>query len=308
MVSGEYNHGKSTTAMILTKWDTIYTRELLHYFHDPREEEAAKHLKFSIKNSVIISPKDPASRFIAKPHLLRPYEVDEGYLWATTQEAGEKKVAKLRDYIMQNRKKSPSMYWVYPNLFKIPSILLENMLEVVHMSSVGHGIMIAPSTVIQLKEKFDKKKIEKYAHKPRYFTNSMQWHSGFIFYPNFPRMKGKVWDKYLAKYERYKVITDDGKDAKKQESAKVKFFEELDKLIEKGAITVEHRTDVARYIKDALEKQNNGRPISEGLPNILATEYGDWKLEKMSEKLLKGLNAASMKNKLDIDEEDKDEL
>jgi len=54
-ISGEYNHGKSTTAMLLTRWDTVYTRELLKYYKDARYDEAIKHLHFSIRDSVIIS-------------------------------------------------------------------------------------------------------------------------------------------------------------------------------------------------------------------------------------------------------------
>ena len=147
-VSGEYNHGKSTTAMLLTRWDTTYTRELLKYYEDSRYEEACRHLHFNIDKSVIISPKDPASKYITKPQLFRPYEVDEGYLWSTTQEASEKKTTILRDKMMQNRKLSPSNYWVYPNIFKMPGIILENMMEVIHKTSISQGIMLAPSTVI----------------------------------------------------------------------------------------------------------------------------------------------------------------
>lgn len=295
-VNGEYNHGKSTTAMLLTKWDTIYTRDLLKYYNDPRYDEAIDHLHFSIKNSVIISPKDPASKFIPHPQFMRPYEIDEGYLWATTQEASEKKTTKLRDAIAQNRKLAPSMYWVYPNIFKIPGIILENMMEVIQKTSVGHGIMLAPSTVIQLKEKFDKKRIERYARKPRFFSRSMKWHSGFVFYPNFPRMKGKTWEKYLKKYAKYKIINEF--EEKKPATKRMAFFEELDKFIEKGTIIVDSKADIAKYIQLALANGNLGSYASKNLPEMLATEYSDWKLEKVSDKLLKSLTAANFKLKL----------
>ncbi len=290
-VSGEYNHGKSTTAILLTRWDTIYTRELLKYYKDPRYEESIKHLHFNIKHSIIISPKDPASKYINQPQTMRPYEIDEGYLWSTTQEASEKKTTVLRDHIMQNRKKSPSMYWVYPNIFKMPSIIFENMMEVIHKTSVNQGILLAPSTVIQIKEKFDKAKIEKYAKKPRFFTRSMKWHSAFIFYPHFPQLKGKIWTKYLDKYEKYKVIT---QDETKDNNPKTQFFDQLDTLVTKGVIKIESKTDLSNYIKNILE-QSEGHYISDSMPQLLTSEYLEWKTEKLSHRLLQSINKLNFK-------------
>lgn len=303
VVSGEYNHGKSTTAMLLTKWDTIYTRELFRHFNDPRLEKVEKHLKFSIKNSVIISPKDPASKFIQHPQFYRPYEVDEGYLWATSQEAGEKKTSQLRDGIAQNRKLAPSQYWVYPNIFKMPSILLENMMEIVHKTSVGTGIMVAPSTVIQIKEKFDKKKIERYATKPRYFINSMKFHSGFIFYPNFPRMRGKAWEKYLLKYEKYKIINKEASPQK--DTKKHSFFQKLDALIEKGTININAKADIAKYIRIALQNGGASQYSMKTFPDVLASEYSDWKMEKVGASLLDSLEHSNFK--LDFKSEEQEE-
>ena len=301
VISGEYNHGKSTTGILLAKWDTIYTRELLRYFEDPRYETLQKHLHFSIKNTVIISPKDPASKYITNPQPFRPYEIDEGYLWATTQEASEKKTTKLRDAITQNRKLAPSMYWIYPNIFKMPSIILENMMEIIHKTHVAHGIMISPSTVIQIKEKFDKAKIEKYAKKPRYFTRSMKWHSGFIFYPNFPRMKGIAWDKYLAKYEKYKIINETDDD-KKKNTPKLQFFEQLDKLITKDVIRVESKNDIAKFIQNAMERESPNKHISNTVSELLANEYSEWKIEKASISLLKNLESLNIKLETKIDD------
>lgn len=293
VVSGEYNHGKSTTAMLLCRWDTIYTRELLKYYKDPRYDEAIDHLKFSIKNSVIISPKDPAAKFIQKPQLLRAYEVDEGYLWATTQEAAEKKTADLRDSMMQNRKLSPSMYWVYPNLFKMPGIMLENMMEVIHKTHVNSGIMLSPSTVIQIKEKFDKQRIERYAKKPRFFTRSMKYHSAFIFYPRFPRIKGKIWEKYQKKYKQYTTLNDQTTKAK--ENVKIRFFEKLDDIINKGVIKAENKKDIARYIGIAMQKQSKSKYISGIIPETITNEYTDWKINKSSTELLKELTENTFK-------------
>lgn len=298
VVSGEYNHGKSTTAMLLAKWDTIYTRDLLKQYNDPRYDQVINHMHFNLAHSVIISPKDPASRYISHPQLLRPYEVDEGYLWSTTQEASEKKTTTLRDQIMQNRKMSPSMYWVYPNIFKMPGIMLENMMEIIHKTTVSQGILLAPSTVIQIKEKFDKDKIEKYAKKPRYFARSMKWHSAFVFYPHFPKIKGKLWDKYLVKYDKYKVIK---ADKEKSEDAKTKFFGQFDTLIEKNVITTNSKADVVDYIKQVLQASGKHQG-SDTIATLLANEYIEWKTEKVSKNLVENLSKISLK-KLDLEGE-----
>lgn len=291
VVSGEYNHGKSTSAMLLTRWDTIYTRELLQKYNYSKYEEFLKYGHFSINNSVIISQKDPAHKFIAHPQSYKPYEIDEGYLWATTQEASEKKTTVLRDQIMQNRKLSPSFYWVYPNLFKMPGIMLENMMEIIHKTSVSQGIMLSPSTVIQIKEKFDKARIERYAKKPRYFARSMRYHSAFIFYPHFPRIKGKVWDRYLAKYDKYKVISEE---TEKKTDAKVKFFNQLDNLISKNVIQIGSKNDVVQYIKQALRGDDKKHYVSDSVPTLLANEYMDWKTERVSKQLMDSLIKLSM--------------
>ncbi len=275
--------------MLLARWDTVYTRELLKYYKDPRYDEAIKHLGFSIKNSVIISPKDPANKFIKRPKLLKPYEIDEGYLWSTTQEAAEKKTTELRDSMMQNRKLSPAMYWVYPNLFKMPGIMLENMMEVIHKTHVNSGIMLCPSTVIQIKEKFDKQRIERYAKKPRFFTRSMKWHSAFIFYPRFPKIRGKTWERYLDKYKLYTTLNVDVKSTMK-ENTKIRFFEKLDNIIDRGVINVENKKDISKYINIIIKKQNNGRNISNMVPELLSQEFTTWKIEKSSRNLLKELN------------------
>lgn len=300
VVSGEYNHGKSTTAMLLTKWDTFYTRDLLKYYNDPRYEEASKHLHFNIKNSVIISPKDPASKYISKPQLLRPYEIDEGYLWSTTQEASEKKTTFLRDKMMQNRKLSPSNYWVYPNIFKMPGIILENMMEVIHKTSVGQGIMLAPSTVIQIKEKFDKARIEKYAKKPRFFARSMKWHSAFIFYAHFPRLKGHAWQLYLDKYEKYKIIKEENEEKTDNKS---RFFNQLDNLISKNVISINSKKDIVEYIKQALQQDEKKQYVSDTVPTLLANEYIEWKTDKISKTFVQNLTKISLK-KLNLEGEE----
>jgi len=284
IVSGEYNHGKSTTALLLMRWDTVYTKQLLALYHPEIYEEVEKHLVASIDDSTIISPIDPASKYIERPQKYRPYEIDEGYLFATTQEASSNKVRLLRDWMMQNRKLSPSFYHVYPNIFKMPTILLEQMMEVIHKINVKQGIVLIPSTVIQLKAKFNEDKIAKYARYPRFFPSLMKHHSAYIFTANFPRLKGRFWENYLAKYEKYKITAT----TKEQEAKSFKqlLFEKLNDAISKSIIKVETKSDITKYIQNVLEQKGN---YSSDLPGVLADEFNEWRIEKTSKELAKEL-------------------
>ena len=284
IISGEYNHGKSTSALVLMRWDTIYTKQLLALYKPEIYEEVKDYLIPTVKDSVIVSPKDPASKYIETPQKYRPYEVDEGYLFATTQEASSNKVKRLRDLMMQNRKLSPSFYHVYPNIFKMPTILLEQMMEVIHKINVKLGIVLVPSTSIQLKAKFDEDRIAKYARYPNYFPTLMKHHPAYIFTANFPRLKGRFWKNYLAKYEKYKITAD----TKEQEvkSFKQLLFEKLNDAINKSVIKVETKSDITKYIQDILEQKGN---YSSDLPSMLADEFNEWRIEKASKELAKEL-------------------
>ena len=284
IVSGEYNHGKSTTALLLMRWDTIYTRQLLALYKPEIYEEVNKHMKASIKNSTIISPLDPASKYIEKPQKYRPYEIDEGYLFATTQEANSNKVKQMRDWMMQNRKLSPSFYHVYPNIFKMPTILLEQMMEIIHKINVREGIVLVPSTVIQLKAKFDEDRIAKYARYPKYFPLLMKYHSAYIFTAIFPKLKGIAWEKYLAKYEKYKVIN--GAKEHEQRSFKQMLFEKLNDVISRSVIRIESKSDITKYIRNVLEQTGDYSP---DMPNILTDEFNEWRIEQTSKSLAKEL-------------------
>jgi len=302
IVSGEYNHGKSTSALVLMRWDTIYTRQLLALYKPEVYEEVKDHMVASIDDSTIISPIDPASKYTEKPQKYRPYEVDEGYLFATTQEASSNKVKRLRDWMMQNRKLSPSFYHVYPNIFKMPTILLEQMMEVIHKINVKQGIVLVPSTVIQLKAKFDEDRIARYARYPRYFPNLMKHHSAYIFTAKFPRLKGKTWEHYLAKYEKYKIVGVDKE--REQMSFKQLLFEKLNDIISKGVVKVESKSDILKYIRFALEQGGNYSP---DLPDTLANGFNEWRIEQASKALTKELgkyNANFSKLFKDIDKKE----
>ena len=233
-------------------WDTVYTRQLLALYKPDIYERVKDHLVASIKDSVIISPRDPASKYVESPQMYRPYEIDEGYLFATTQEASSNKVKRLRDLMMQNRKLSPSFYHVYPNIFKMPTILLEQMMEVIHKINVQQGIVLVPSTVIQLKAKFNEDRIAKYAKYPKYFPDLMIYHPAYITTANFPRLKGKTWERYLAKYEKYKITANTEK--QKAESFKQLLFEKLNDAISRSVIKVETKSDITKYIQNVLEQ------------------------------------------------------
>ena len=284
IISGEYNHGKSTTALVLMHWDTVYTRQLLALYKPDIYEKVKDHLVASIKDSVIISPRDPASKYVESPQMYRPYEIDEGYLFATTQEASSNKVKRLRDLMMQNRKLSPSFYHVYPNIFKMPTILLEQMMEVIHKINVQQGIVLVPSTVIQLKAKFNEDRIAKYAKYPKYFPDLMIYHPAYITTANFPRLKGKTWERYLAKYEKYKITANTEK--QKAESFKQLLFEKLNDAISRSVIKVETKSDITKYIQNVLEQRGDYSP---DLPGMLADEFNEWRIEKASKELAKEL-------------------
>jgi len=219
-----------------------------------------------------------------KPQKYRPYEIDEGYLFATTQEASSNKVKQMRDWMMQNRKLSPSFYHVYPNIFKMPTILLEQMMEVIHKINVREGIVLVPSTVIQLKAKFDEDRIAKYARYPKYFPFLMKHHSAYVFTANFPRLKGKAWERYLAKYEKYKIIN--GAKEHEQRSFRQMLFEKLNDAISRSVIKIESKADITKYIRNVLEQTGNYSP---DMPNILTDEFNEWRIEQTSKRLAKEL-------------------
>ena len=237
VVSGEFSQGKSSTAIAIARWEQIYIRRLLKILMPEEYERIGKeNLRFSVESSIIISPKDPASKYLTSPKWWKSYVVDEGYLFATTAEATTNKTKRIREHIAQNRKMHPSMYWVYPNIFKMPGLMLELMDELVHKEQVGLADVIIPARVIQLKEKFDKDRIARYAKRPKYFSSLIRHHPSFIAKVRTPRLKGKLWELYLKKYEKYKMIDEEETDVKA--NVQDKFFRSIEILMEKAVVEV----------------------------------------------------------------------
>jgi len=283
VVAGEFSQGKSTTAMKLGKWDQIFTRRLLKIYR-PTEYNKEK-MRFELDTSVIISPKDPASKYLKNPEPWRVYVIDEGYLFATSSTAATRATKRIRDNIAQNRKQHPSNYWIYPNIFKMPSLLLEMMDVYIQKENVAVGDIIIPYRVMQMKEKFNKEKLEKYARYPKFFTKLIRHHSGFIAKVRFPKIKttSPFWQRYLAKYEKYK-ITDEGEDAKAK--TKEVFFVQVNKLIDKGVVTVETKADVSRLMFQLVKKKTKQSDASARImSNTLADEYMNWKEESITNEL-----------------------
>ena len=288
VVSGEFSQGKSSTAITIARWDQIYTRRLLK-IHRPEEylRVGKENLRFSVENNIIISPKDPAYKFIAHPKEWNSYVIDEGYLVATTSEATTNKTKKIRDNIAQNRKVHPSMYWVYPNIFKMPSNLLELMDELIHKEKVNLADVIIPARVIQLKEKFDKIRIERYAKRPKLFAGSIRHHPSFVAKIHTPKIKGRLWDLYLAKYKKYKV-TDDEPEVK--DSVQNTLFKKIESLISRNVITIRSQEDLKNMIYTLVSKSQKNPSIAQSLSDVFTNRYIEWQEEKMAKELSESLS------------------
>ncbi len=127
-ITGEYGAGKTTTAWTYARWDNIYTRILLYAYRPEEYEKYGETLHFSIKRDMIISPQDPAAKYIygkAVPWVSRV--VDEAEDFASTATATTKETTRLKRAIGHNRKRHPSTYWIWPNIFKTPSTILETL-------------------------------------------------------------------------------------------------------------------------------------------------------------------------------------
>jgi len=112
----------------------------------------------------------------------------------------------------------------------------------------------------------------------------MTYHPAYITTANFPRLKGKTWERYLAKYEKYKITANTEK--QKAESFKQLLFEKLNDAISRSVIKVETKSDITKYIQNVLEQKGNYSP---DLPGILTDEFNEWRIEKASKELTKEL-------------------
>lgn len=290
-ISGEFNHGKSTTEIILAVWDTNYTRMLLKKINRELYEMLKASVRCSTKDNIIISPKDPASKFIINPLQFNAYGVDEAVLLATTQDATSNRFRRLLEAFAQNRKLNPSYYMVYSNFFKMPNALAELMMEWIHKISKRTAEVIIPSTVIQTKEKWDKERVERYAKYPKNFRRAIKFHPSFIMEIKTPRLVGKRWENYLKKYAEYKMTNALDTDDKKAQDKKEQLFRQIDKLLNKAVVQVKSKADIANLMKAMLVKGSKvNENLATAMANDLATEYEAWKMDSVSGALVENLN------------------
>ena len=311
VVSGEFSQGKSSTAIAFARWDQIYTRRLLK-IHRPEEYEkiGKENLRFSVEHNIIISPRDPAFKYIAHPKAWNSYVIDEGYLVATTSEATTNKTKRIRENIAQNRKTHPSMYWIYPNIFKMPSLLLELMDELVHKEKINLADVIIPARVIQLKEKFDKERIARYAKRPKLFAGAIRHHPSFVAKIHTPKVKGRLWDLYLAKYDKYK-ITDEEPEIK--DNVQNTLFKRIESLITKNVVQIHSHDDLRRMIFTLVSKSQKNEAVAQSLTDVFTDGYVKWEEEKVAKQLTESLTKSVLDSERGFgdfykkkDEEDED--
>lgn len=301
--AGEFSQGKTSSAIEVAKHEQKFTRRLMK-MEDPQNYEKLKaDLSFTVEHSIIISPRDPASRAIHSPKAWKSYIGDEGYLFGTTAQSGTHKVAKMRDDIAQNRKLHPSFYWIYPNIFKMPSMILELMDCVIQKEDVRTGDVIMPSRVIQLKEKFDQDRIARYARYPKLFKKLIRYHPSFLAKVRFHKQQGKGWGLYLEKYDKYKMTDEAGTD---KVTNKERFFAQIEKLIENRTITSSSKKDIGNLIFNLVKKK--AKMTEEGaevMASSLTDDFMNWREEKVATSLAKALNEsaiAGIQNDLKIEE------
>ncbi len=294
VISGEFGQGKSSKAAIYAKWDTIFTRRLLKIY----KKEDDWPLKWGV-NHMIISPKDPDSRYIFNPDRYNSYVVDDAYFFTSTADANTRMTKKIRNSIARNRKLNCSMYWIFPNFFKIPSSIRELMDIWTHSESLRIGDLIAPSRVIQIKEKFDQDRVEKYAKYPKFFPSLIRHHPSFVSKLRFPKVVGRSWSAYLTKYERYATIDDE--EAIK-ESKKTILFNKLEKVYNSAMLASKNGGDRDKFIAQVLFQNMKKRGMNPGVASHLSKKYADeffkWNEEKIAGRLTETL---AQENTVDID-------
>ena len=292
VVIGDVGQGKSTTATMLSLYDTRFARELLKRENWQEYLKYGDKIHFNLANHVIISPKDPAKKFVDAPKAYNAYELDEGYLWATTSEASTRATKQFIENIIQNRKLHPSFYHVYQNLFKMPSRVLELMNEVLLKLYVNQGALLVPTRMIQIAEKFDRARLERYAKHPNTFENSIKYHPAFVTMLKTPKWSDKFHEHYLQKYEKYKISeTDEGK---QKVGAEEQLFKSLDKISKQQTVAIKSKADVKSLLM-TLFKGKLSESSADSMSNILADRYVTWKENQAVGILSSRLNEALTK-------------
>lgn len=306
-ITGEYGAGKTTTAWTYARWDNIYTRILLYAYRPEEYEKYGETLHFSIKRDMIISPQDPAAKYIygkAVPWVSRV--VDEAEDFASTATATTKETTRLKRAIGHNRKRHPSTYWIWPNIFKTPSTILETMDGWTHKEDEKKGDILHPPRVIQMKDKFDRKSVEKWAKTPIFFPSLIKRHSGFVMKAKFPRIRedGKRWQLYLDKYEKY---TMNKEELATKVSMRDRLFEQLDNALKKKVLNTSTKEKKGELIRALLTKALGAKAeTAQGVASVndLAQEFFEWSDERVAEDILSHLNKRLLDNiKIDKVEE-----
>jgi 5'(3')-deoxyribonucleotidase len=292
VVVGDVGQGKSTTATVLALYDTRFTRLLLKLENWREYLKYGEKIKFNLTNHVIISPKDPAKKFVGAPKPYNGYELDEGYLWATTSEASTRATKQFIENIIQNRKLHPSFYHVYQNLFKMPSRVLELMNEVLLKLYVNQGALLVPTRMIQIAEKFDRARLERYAKHPNTFESSIKYHPAFVSMLKTPKWSEKFHERYLQKYEKYKIS--EAGDEKQKTTAEEQLFKSLDRISKQRMVEMNTKADVKALLmtvfKDRLSENS-----ADSMSNLLAERYITWKENQAINLLSDRLNEALTK-------------
>lgn len=309
-ISGEYGQGKSSAAIVLAKWETRYLKALMKWYDKMGMKfEMYSHdysnVHFGVEKNIIISPDDPASKYIYAPESLNSYIIDDGYFFTTTGEANTVQTRKIQKAITGNRKKNISAYWIFPNVFKMPTAILEVMDIWIHKENLQVGDVIIPSRVIQLKEKFAKDKIEKYAKHPKAFKNLIKFHPSFISKIKFPKIKGKNWEKYNLKYDKYKPTEEN---TKEKINARIEFFQQLEKVLEKNiriTTTAKAREELINgLVLNALKKKSKNEAQAKQIAASFTDQFIKWQEDKLAGQLTKELsNSLLSSTELEISEE-----
>lgn len=295
-------------AIVLAKWETRFVRKLLRWYkangmlntlESLRKIEGGAEnfdidsIRFGVQDNIIISPEDPASKYIYKPLKFRTYVIDDGYFFTTTREANTRATSNIQKSITGNRKMNVGMYWIFPNIFKMPTAILEVMDIWIHKENMKVGDVIIPSRVIQVKEKFSREKVEKYAQYPRRFKFLIRKHPSFVAKVRFPRLKGKGWDNYISKYERYKWA---GTQHKDKESKRIEFFKQLEKVLEKDIKVNSSIKDREQFIRDLILNAVKKRTKSDAQANQMAASFTDqfikWQEESLASQLTRELSSS----------------
>lgn len=300
--SGEVGQGKSTAAFLTAEWENKFVRKILSQGNE-KEKRLYEELKiepFNVKECIIISPDDPASKSLYSPQKLRSYVVDDALFFSSTAESQSKQTLKIRRAIAKNRKLNPSVYWIYPSIWRAASILLEFFDVWCHMEDQGIADIIIPSRVVQSKEKFNQAIIEKYSRRPRTFGKAIKHHPSFIakvHYPQIPE-ESEFWEAYMAKYKKYSPEDADA-ESRIKEDVKMSFFKKLETNLSKSMINITSEKDRQDYIYNIISKtlgqKVTNKVTVEQMSKSLTSQFVKWQEDKILTEFAKDFSSKGLK-------------